>query len=143
MRSFNPSSCPHMPACLTACLRAHACMHANAQAHPDAPRREFTAESVKGCRPSFVPTQDNHCDCGLFLLTFLEFFTYAAPHQGLFFDAVKSKKGPGEQPIPGARMPGFLRPGWFGTRNAGLLREHLRIACLELMLQQVRVYPAQ
>lgn len=28
-----------------------------------------------------LPKQDNHCDCGLFLLTFVEFFCHAAPKQ--------------------------------------------------------------
>ncbi len=28
-------------------------------------------------------TQNNYCDCGLFLLTYLEFFVHAAPTQGL------------------------------------------------------------
>lgn len=27
-----------------------------------------------------LPQQDNHCDCGLFLLAYTEFFCHAAPH---------------------------------------------------------------
>jgi hypothetical protein len=26
-----------------------------------------------------IPTQDNHCDCGLFVLTYLELFVFALP----------------------------------------------------------------
>lgn len=44
-------------------------------ANPDAPPRTFEllAKKVK------LPMQDNHCDCGLFLLTYLDFFTHGLP----------------------------------------------------------------
>ena len=35
--------------------------------------------------------QDNHCDCGLFLLAFLEYFVFSPP-RGLKADAVKEGK---------------------------------------------------
>ena len=28
-----------------------------------------------------LPQQDNHCDCGLFLLTYLDYFAYQPPAQ--------------------------------------------------------------
>jgi hypothetical protein len=44
-------------------------------ANPDAPLRSFEllAKKVK------LPMQDNYCDCGLFLLTYVDFFTYSLP----------------------------------------------------------------
>ncbi len=46
-----------------------------AKANPDASPRDFEliARKVK------LPSQDNYCDCGLFLLTYVEFFTYGLP----------------------------------------------------------------
>lgn len=45
------------------------------KANTDAPPRDFEliARKVK------LPSQDNYCDCGLFLLTYVEFFTYGLP----------------------------------------------------------------
>ncbi len=45
-------------------------------ANPDAPPRDFELQAKK----VKLPMQDNHCDCGLFLLTYLDFFTYALPN---------------------------------------------------------------
>eukprot|EP00877_Chromochloris_zofingiensis_P014687 jgi/Chrzof1/9472/Cz04g04110.t1 len=39
----------------------------------------FDKNNMKHFKVKAVPKQDNHCDCGLFLLTYLEFFVYAAP----------------------------------------------------------------
>ena len=39
-----------------------------------------------------LPQQDNHCDCGLFLLTYLDYFTYNPPKQ-LNCNALAALKG--------------------------------------------------
>ncbi len=44
-------------------------------ANPEAAQRNFGLEAKR----VKLPMQDNHCACGLFLLTFLDFFTYGLP----------------------------------------------------------------
>ena len=39
-----------------------------------------------------LPQQDNHCDCGLFLLTYLNYFTHNPPKQ-LNCNALAALKG--------------------------------------------------
>ena len=49
-----------------------------AVAHPEVPQRSLDVAAKK----LQLPQQDNFCDCGLFLLTYAEFFTHspARPH---------------------------------------------------------------
>jgi Ulp1 family protease len=44
------------------------------------------------CKVSALPKQDNHCDCGLFVLAYLEYFVHANP-PALSQEAVKNDKG--------------------------------------------------
>jgi len=46
-----------------------------------------------------IPFQDNHCDCGLFLLTYLEYFVHARP-PALSKDAVM-QAGKKKDPLQG------------------------------------------
>ena len=46
-----------------------------AVAHPEAPQRSLNVTAKK----LQLPLQDNFCDCGLFLLTYAEFFTHSLP----------------------------------------------------------------
>ncbi len=46
-----------------------------ATAHLDAPPRAFELQAKK----VKLPMQDNYCDCGLFLLTYVDFFTHGLP----------------------------------------------------------------
>lgn len=32
-------------------------------------------------KPWFLPKQDNYCDCGLFLLAYMHFFTHSLPEE--------------------------------------------------------------
>jgi Ulp1 family protease len=41
---------------------------------------------------SALPKQDNHCDCGLFVLAYMEYFVHANP-PALSYEAVKNAKG--------------------------------------------------
>jgi hypothetical protein len=49
-----------------------------ADAHPGAPPRAFSAANLRAIKPA-VPAQTNHCDCGLFVCAYVEFFTAALP----------------------------------------------------------------
>ena len=46
-----------------------------AVAHPEVPQRSLDVAAKK----LQLPQQDNFCDCGLFLLTYAEFFTHSLP----------------------------------------------------------------
>ena len=43
--------------------------------HPEVPQRVLDVAAKK----LQLPQQDNFCDCGLFLLTYAEFFTHSLP----------------------------------------------------------------
>ena len=49
-----------------------------------------TGLEVKPLSCGSAQAQHNHCDCGLFVLTYMDFFTYSPPLEGL---ALKSSKG--------------------------------------------------
>ena len=84
-----------------------------------------------------VPKQDNHCDCGLFVCAFVEFFIAALP-KALNTRALQTVKerfnkdgidlwegtmhGETEDP---AWYPGFLTKWWFKHENASNLRWEL------------------
>jgi hypothetical protein len=61
-----------------------------------------------------LPRQDNHCDCGLFLLTYLEFFVHAAPREGLD-PAVFSQPSNGRRGKAGDAAGGRMGRGWVIT----------------------------
>ncbi|BDA46428.1 probable Sentrin-specific protease 7 at N-terminal half [Coccomyxa sp. Obi] len=100
-------------------------------ANPDAPQRNFEllAKKVK------LPMQDNHCDCGLFLLTYLDFFTQGLPAS--FRLTIHSKKGLDSSELLGlSEYPLFLHHKWFYPGNASKLRGHLRWLLLKLFVDQ-------
>ena len=39
----------------------------------------ITCPALPACRVQDLPHQDNHCDCGLFVLAYLHFFTAYPP----------------------------------------------------------------
>ncbi len=50
------------------------------EANPDAPLPSFTPRNMPGKKIPHLPKQDNYCDCGLFTLTYIHFFTHGPPH---------------------------------------------------------------
>lgn len=50
-----------------------------AKQHPDV-KHFFTGETMPG-KTAQVPRQDNYCDCGLFVLAYMDFWTHAPPDQ--------------------------------------------------------------
>ncbi|CAD7695275.1 unnamed protein product [Ostreobium quekettii] len=95
--------------------------------HPDSKKRIFSKQTIPGRRVDHIPRQINSYDCGLFMLTYLEFFSFGAPNivdhrkLGLLGDG---------------GFPGFLQEGWFKRRNASLLRSELQNFVHTLLAQQ-------
>eukprot|EP00798_Chlamydomonas_sp_ICE-L_P026299 gene26299-17392_t len=93
-----------------------------------------------GCPMSRLPNQDNHCDCGLFLLSFIEFFCHARPDitRGAVQEFNK-KKTAHSNLLSDTLLPeqhvhkGFLSEDWFDVINAGNLRGEIRSTLLSLM----------
>eukprot|EP00897_Mesotaenium_endlicherianum_P004950 jgi/Mesen1/4483/ME000228S03454 len=69
------------------------------------------------CVPVQVPQQDNHTDCGLFLLHYVEMFLKQSPRS---VHPSKQHKD----------YPSFLRPEWFKPAEASAKREILRTCIL-------------
>jgi Ulp1 protease family, C-terminal catalytic domain len=71
-----------------------------------------------------IPHQDNYHDCGLYTLTYLEFFAFKPP-RAIHRQArghLSFKWGPG-----GAEQhPTFLTERWFRHENGSNLRKHLK-----------------
>ncbi len=61
------------------------------------PKKEASCIEAKGL--SRLPKQDNHCDCGLFLLCYVEFFCHAQP-RAILWEHIKgmTSGAPGERP---------------------------------------------
>ncbi len=116
---------------------------------PPIPQRSFTG--IQAMKMN-VPKQDNHCDCGLFVCAFVEFFIAALP-KALNVPALSALKkqyvkdgidlwegtmrsgGDGEgQP---AHYPGFLTKQWFKYENASNLRWELLRMVLHHMAVRV------
>jgi hypothetical protein len=55
-------------------------------------RAALCLQLVPSCKVSALPKQDNHCDCGLFVLAYLEYFVHANP-PALSQKAVTNPKG--------------------------------------------------
>lgn len=78
-----------------------------------------------------VPQQDNGCDCGLFLLSFMQrFITPSMPDQLSCLEVQAAKAG--KPPPPGSVLPkDFLRKDWFVVEEAALLRKQITMLILE------------
>ncbi|KAK9906862.1 hypothetical protein WJX75_009356 [Coccomyxa subellipsoidea] len=101
-------------------------------ANPDAPLRSFEllAKKVK------LPMQDNYCDCGLFLLTYVDFFTYSLPKALRL--TIQLRRGLDVDELTGlSDYPLFLHQKWFFPGNASKLRRHIRNLLLELFVEQL------
>ena len=121
-----------------------------AAARPNAGPIAVDAAVLPAFRPPGVPRQDNHCDCGVFLLAFLEHFATLAPRfgsgggggEGDGGDAAAAVAAAGPHLGGGAAAaaaewkPGLPRPELFCARNARLLRAAVRARVHRLMAEQ-------
>ncbi|GFR42304.1 hypothetical protein Agub_g3204 [Astrephomene gubernaculifera] len=94
-----------------------------------------TPQGLPGVRlTSRLPKQTNSHDCGLFLLTYMEFFIAGNPACIVIQDS-NAKDVHAVEPKPEAANPNtFLKKDWFQPSNAGRLRDHLRAFICGLML---------
>lgn len=67
--------------------------------HPTSDPPEFTAKNFPAKKLNHLPKQDNYCDCGLFALTYIHFFTFAPPEK-VNFDHLDKMGGKPSHPSP-------------------------------------------
>ena len=107
-----------------------------AHSNEDGSSVERTFKGMKCIRP-IVPIQDNHCDCGLFVCAFVEYFVAALPPALSYaaVDALRTKRTDGVDLWEGSSTcyPGFLTQNWFKSENASNLRWSLTVMVLEDM----------
>jgi sentrin-specific protease 7 len=88
------------------------------------------------CRPDIqsiklnsVPRQRNGADCGLFVLSYAEYFCAAEP-PCIKWDVMKKLNSKDKAVVNGASAElgstDFLQKGWFDAANVALLRDRLR-----------------
>jgi Ulp1 family protease len=99
-----------------------------------------------------VPKQDNHCDCGLFVCAFVEFFTASLPkalnvsalhvlkknyhEDGIDLWEGSMRRGGSTGEEEPAWYPGFLTKHWFKHENASNLRwELLRMVLVHMAVR--------
>jgi hypothetical protein len=51
------------------------------QENPDANLPLFNPKTLPHRKINHLPKQDNYCDCGLFTLTYIHFFTFSPPQK--------------------------------------------------------------
>lgn len=78
--------------------------------NPGAPPPNFTPKSMKAKKISHLPKQDNYCDCGLFTLTYIHFFTYGAPEAFKFGMDLQRMGGGTPPPSPSAPRHTLIPP---------------------------------
>lgn len=118
--------------------------------HPEDAERSFKGMMHKKC---LVPSQDNHCDCGLFVCAYVEYFTSALP-QALNLPAVtrltKEYTNDGIDLWDGGvyvdgeakSYPGFLTKYWFPQRFGSNLRWEMSRLVLTHMAQAAGIWGA-
>ena len=94
----------------------------------------FTKTGLESRRMK-VPQQDNGCDCGLFVLSFIERFLVSLPKRLSKTDIESAHKG--TLPESGSLTPGFLRSNWFVPEEAALQRSQISREILFVLLQNM------
>uniref|UniRef100_A0A061R5Y6 Sentrin-specific protease 7 n=1 Tax=Tetraselmis sp. GSL018 TaxID=582737 RepID=A0A061R5Y6_9CHLO len=92
--------------------------------------RSFRAAACPNRRPQ-LPQQQNHADCGLFLLAYLHYFLHSVP--------VIQNDAPDIASLQRSTYPEFLTSRWFHEANASLLRDHLQHMVLKLLREQAKL----
>lgn len=88
-----------------------------------------------------IPHQDNYHDCGLYTLTYMEFFCYHTPlqiHCLKLNSRIQLHMYFGETGRETGRDVEFLKAGWFSQRNGSNLRFHLMVELLENMINKAK-----
>lgn len=94
----------------------------------------FTKTGLESRRMK-VPQQDNGCDCGLFVLSFIERFFVSLPKRLSKADIESAHKG--TLPESGSLPPGFLRSNWFVPEEAALQRSQISREILNVLLHNM------
>ncbi|GIL62244.1 hypothetical protein Vafri_16462 [Volvox africanus] len=108
------------------------------EAGVQAPDVRFTAHTLPGVSMSArLPKQDNHTDCGLFLLSYMDFFAAANPRCVVSEGSNAQDVHALDPCSKAAKTETLLQKGWFRRCNAARLRDHLRALICRLMLDCV------
>ena len=89
--------------------------------NPDSKGPEFNAKTVPAKKPSHLPKQNNYCDCGLFTLTYMHFFSNTPPDR-IRMDSLDKLGGNAQACLPylPCRRCVFDHAFRNGARQAGL-----------------------
>ncbi|KAL4860066.1 Ubiquitin-like-specific protease 2 [Chlorella vulgaris] len=109
-----------------------------AQQHPGQVRSfkpsEFPHKTLQ------VPAQDNHCDCGLFVCSYIEYFVHRLPPvvNSTAIDRLKEYAKTNRDLFEDTEYcsPGLLTLHWFNKTNPSHLRWEIRRLILRLMAEQ-------
>ena len=85
-----------------------------------------------------IPSQDNYHDCGLYTLTYMEFFAYRTPAHVHLLYGPRGKKDTGVEiwsPNDDQTFPNFLQRKWFKSENGSRLRRSLMYQLLSRMCE--------
>lgn len=109
-------------------------------AQPDKERR-IDMQSVTSHRLP-VPTQANHWDCGLYMLSFIDYFIYKLPkavNSAAVLDLRKAFLKDDVDICDGASYPGILTKHWFPRSNPENLRYRIRLDILRLLGEDAQI----
>ncbi|GLC56667.1 hypothetical protein PLESTB_001132700 [Pleodorina starrii] len=103
------------------------------------PRVHFGVDTLHGLSMAArLPKQDNHTDCGLFLLSYMDFFVAASPRCIVLNGASKANNVYPLDPESGAAdSKTLMQKDWFKKCNAARLRDHLRALICGYMLERM------
>ncbi|EFJ53251.1 hypothetical protein VOLCADRAFT_86350 [Volvox carteri f. nagariensis] len=104
----------------------------------DVPEVRFTLQTLPGLSMAArLPKQDNHTDCGLFLLSYVDFFVAANPRCIVSEGSNAQNVHALDPRSDAANAATLLQKNWFHKCNAARLRDHLRALVCKLMLECV------
>eukprot|EP00892_Ulva_mutabilis_P005389 jgi/Ulvmu1/3221/UM015_0262.1 len=115
----------------------HEAMHAHELTQlSQAGALDVDAGDVKIHRVNTIPHQDNYHDCGLYTLTYMEFFCYNTPQQIHCFRLNGARPQLHMHFGKLRQDDAFLKAAWFRQRNGSNLRFHLMVHLLKNMIEK-------
>ena len=103
--------------------------------------KKLDIEALVRLGPGSLPRQNNIYDCGLFMLTYIDFFCHAVGSESKLCHEelsglLKAGKEMARRRIKTRHGQKFLSKTWFELENAGSLRDRIRAELLTLMGEQ-------
>ncbi|GIL69603.1 hypothetical protein Vretifemale_531 [Volvox reticuliferus] len=109
------------------------------------PEVRFSKQMLPGISmASRLPQQDDSVDCGLFLLSYIDFFSAADPMYVLAAGGLDSTDVIVASPKPEAANPSTIMSKlWFSKQNTARLRSHMLVLMSKLMLGTLPAHDAR